>query len=45
MWTGIGAVVTALFGILWLKEPASAARLVCIGLIVCGVAGLKAFAK
>jgi quaternary ammonium compound-resistance protein SugE len=45
VWTGIGAVGTALVGIIWLKEPASAARLVCISLIVTGVVGLKVFAK
>jgi quaternary ammonium compound-resistance protein SugE len=41
VWTGIGAAGTALLGILILKEPASAARLACIGLIVAGVIGLK----
>jgi quaternary ammonium compound-resistance protein SugE len=45
VWTGIGAVGTALIGILWLREPATAARLCCIGLIVSGVVGLKIFAK
>lgn len=45
VWTGIGAAGTAVFGILVLKEPASAARLVCLVLIVAGVAGLKVFAK
>jgi quaternary ammonium compound-resistance protein SugE len=45
VWTGIGAAGTALFGILVLKEPASAARLACLVLIVAGVVGLKAFAK
>lgn len=43
VWTGIGAVGTALLGIVILKEPASAARLVCIGLVVAGVIGLKVF--
>ena len=41
VWTGIGAAGTALLGILILKEPASAARLGCILLIVAGVIGLK----
>ena len=41
VWTGIGAAGTAVLGILILKEPASAARLACIGLIVAGVIGLK----
>ncbi|MGN6222894.1 quaternary ammonium compound efflux SMR transporter SugE [Pseudoxanthomonas beigongshangi] len=41
VWVGIGAVGTALLGMLVLKEPATVARLVCIGLIVAGIAGLK----
>lgn len=40
-WTGIGAVGTAAFGILLFAEPATALRLVSIGLIVAGMAGLK----
>ena len=43
VWTGIGAVGTAILGIIILKEPASVARLVCIGLVVAGVIGLKVF--
>ena len=41
IWTGIGTVGTALFGIFVLGEPATAARLACIVLIVSGIAGLK----
>lgn len=41
IWVGIGAVGTALLGMLVLKEPATVARLVCIGLIIAGIAGLK----
>lgn len=41
IWTGIGAVGTALFGILFLGEPAGALRLACIALIVSGIVGLK----
>lgn len=41
VWVGIGAVGTALLGMLVFKEPATAARLVCIGLIVGGIVGLK----
>jgi quaternary ammonium compound-resistance protein SugE len=44
VWTGIGTVGTALFGILVLAEPATAPRLVCIGLIVAGILGLKLLA-
>lgn len=41
VWVGIGAVGTALLGMVIFKEPATAARLVCIGLIVAGIVGLK----
>jgi quaternary ammonium compound-resistance protein SugE len=43
VWTGIGAVGTAIVGILVFKEPATAARLVCLALIVSGILGLKLF--
>lgn len=41
VWTGIGAVGTAALGIYLFSEPATAARLACIGLIVAGIVGLK----
>ncbi|GGB45316.1 multidrug SMR transporter [Tistrella bauzanensis] len=41
VWTGIGTVGTVIFGVLVLGEPATAARLACIVLIVAGIAGLK----
>ncbi len=41
IWTGIGAVGTALVGIYWFDEPRTAARLLCILLIVAGIVGLK----
>ena len=41
IWTGIGAVGTAILGIVLFAEPATAARLLCIGLIVAGILGLK----
>ena len=41
VWTGIGAVGTAVLGIVLFGDPATAARLACIALIVCGIAGLK----
>ncbi|MBB5609875.1 MULTISPECIES: quaternary ammonium compound efflux SMR transporter SugE [unclassified Janthinobacterium] len=41
IWTGIGTVGTAIFGIMMLGEPASAARIACIALIVAGILGLK----
>ncbi|MBI5131293.1 MAG: quaternary ammonium compound efflux SMR transporter SugE [Rhodopseudomonas palustris] len=41
VWTGIGAVGTAALGIVLFGDPATAARLSCIGLIVAGIIGLK----
>ena len=41
VWTGVGAVGTALLGIYLFDDPATASRLACIGLIVAGIAGLK----
>ncbi|ATQ77616.1 quaternary ammonium compound-resistance protein SugE [Massilia violaceinigra] len=44
IWTGIGTVGTAVFGMLVLGEPAGAMRLACIALIVAGILGLKLLA-
>jgi len=41
IWTGIGTVGTAVFGMMMLNEPAGALRLLSIGLIVAGIVGLK----
>lgn len=41
IWTGIGAAGTAILGIVWFGEAATAIRLVSLGLIVLGVLGLK----
>ena len=41
VWTGIGAVGTVILGIFLFHEPANAARLICVGLIVAGILGLK----
>jgi quaternary ammonium compound-resistance protein SugE len=41
IWTGIGAAGTVVLGIMLLGEPASAARLACVGMILAGVVGLK----
>jgi len=41
VWTGIGAVGVATIGIIFFKEPATSARIICIGLIVAGIVGLK----
>ena len=41
VWVGIGAAGAALLGIVLFDEPAGAARIGCIALIVAGVLGLK----
>jgi quaternary ammonium compound-resistance protein SugE len=41
IWTGIGAVGTAILGIILFAEPATAARLTAIGVIVAGILALK----
>ena len=41
IWVGVGAVGTAILGIVLLGEPANAGRLVSLGLIVAGIVGLK----
>jgi quaternary ammonium compound-resistance protein SugE len=39
VWTGIGAVGTAILGIVLFGDPAGIARIACIGLIVAGIVG------
>jgi small multidrug resistance pump len=41
IWSGIGTVIIATIGILYFQEPVTALKIVSIGLIVAGVAGLK----
>jgi quaternary ammonium compound-resistance protein SugE len=41
VWVGIGAAGAALFGMLLFREPATVARIVCLLMIVGGVAGLR----
>lgn len=41
VWTGIGAIGTVILGIYLFSEPATAARLGCIALILAGIVGLK----
>ena len=41
VWTGIGAVGTAILGIILFAEPRDVPRLLCILLIVVGIAGLR----
>jgi quaternary ammonium compound-resistance protein SugE len=43
VWVGIGAVGTALVGMVALGEPANLPRLICLVLIIAGVIGLKVF--
>lgn len=41
VWTGIGAVGTAVLGIVLFNEPVNAVRIASIGLVLIGIAGLK----
>ena len=41
VWVGVGAVGTAILGIVVLGEPANAGRLLSLSLIVAGIVGLK----
>jgi len=45
VWTGIGAVGTALLGMFFFEEPVAAARLACLVMIVSGTVGLKVFSS
>lgn len=41
VWVGVGAVGTAILGIVLFGEPANAARLLSLALILAGIIGLK----
>ena len=41
VWVGIGAIGTAILGIVLFAEPATAGRLASLGLILAGIIGLK----
>ena len=41
VWTGIGAAGTAIYGIVQLGEPRDWPRVLCIGLVIGGIVGLK----
>lgn len=41
IWTGIGTVGTVALGMMLFGEPAAVLRILCIGLIVAGIVGLK----
>jgi small multidrug resistance pump len=41
-WAGSGVALIAVIGMCWFKEPVSALKLASLGLIVVGIAGLRA---
>jgi quaternary ammonium compound-resistance protein SugE len=41
VWTGIGAVGAVILGIVLFHDPATPARLLCVGLVLLGIIGLK----
>lgn len=41
VWVGVGAVGTVILGVLLFGEPANAARVISMALIVAGIVGLK----
>jgi quaternary ammonium compound-resistance protein SugE len=45
VWTGVGAAGAAVAGIVFFREPADLARLLCVGLVLAGVVGLKLTAR
>ena len=45
VWSGVGTVLTAAIGIYYFKEPATAVKMVSIGLIVIGVMGLHSASR
>jgi small multidrug resistance pump len=40
VWSGVGTALIAAIGMFWFGEPAGAGKLISIGLIIAGVAGL-----
>ena len=41
MWTGFGIIGTSLLGVILFHESLSLPQILCVGLIVIGIAGLK----
>ena len=41
IWSGAGTALIALIGILYFKEPVTAVRIICLGLVIAGVVGLQ----
>jgi quaternary ammonium compound-resistance protein SugE len=45
IWTGVGAVGTAILGIILFGESKELIRLICIGIIIVGIIGLRFFSE
>lgn len=41
VWSGVGTALITTIGVLWFKEPATAMKLISLGLIIIGVVGLN----
>jgi small multidrug resistance pump len=41
VWSGVGTALIATIGVLWFKEPATALKLISLGLVIVGVVGLN----
>ena len=41
VWAGLGVLLIALIGVVWFHEPAGVVKIISIGLIIAGVAGLN----
>ncbi len=41
IWSGLGTALLTTIGILWFKEPATALKIISIGLVIIGVIGLN----
>lgn len=41
VWSGVGTALIATIGVLWFKEPATAMKLISLGLIIIGIVGLN----
>lgn len=41
IWTGIGTAGTVLFGVFYFQESISTAHIICVGMIILGIIGLR----
>ena len=41
IWTGIGTIGTVLFGVIYFGETISIAKIICVGMIIFGIIGLR----